>query len=331
MNKVTQFDGDSARFGGRLSRVFGRAGSVRRTSLRGKFCLFVLLATLLTALVVTFVSIHSTREFLYSRLEQKLPSLLQRTAEKMDLLFQQRLHEVAVFAGADTLIEEMSSYDAGQGGTAGSAIEQFLRYLFGNSPQFESLFVLDSNGELAAWAGKRINLGLSDRRSLSAVSHSSFNSISTSSRGNIQIASAPISEYGGNALGTLHAVIDLRSLQQPLQNDELSDAGAMFLLDSEGRYIAFHTEDRISSNIRGVYGRPVPREPSAPVLSEYTNSEGQEVLGNAMYLPRIDGALVVEEPQQAVFAPVSDILHRTLAINLTIVLVFSLIAYRVAL
>ena len=67
MNKVT-------RFGDRLSRVFGSAGSVRRTSLRGKICLFVLLATLLTAQVVTFVSIHSTREFLNSRLEQKLPS-----------------------------------------------------------------------------------------------------------------------------------------------------------------------------------------------------------------------------------------------------------------
>ncbi len=45
-------------------------------SLRSKISLFVLAATLITTITVSLISAHSTREFLYSRVEDKLPSLL---------------------------------------------------------------------------------------------------------------------------------------------------------------------------------------------------------------------------------------------------------------
>lgn len=307
------------------------APSKPRTSLSGKFCLFVLLATLLTALAVTLVSVQSTRSFLYSRLEHKLPSLLQRTAEKVDLLYQQRLHEVDVFSDAATLVEGISTYDSSKSDADRKEIGQFLRYLFENSPQFTSLFALDEGGALIALAGGTIELDPSELLSLSRVREPSLTNFLGSNHDNVQIASAPVSEYGDKVLGTLHAVIDLGSLQQPLNNDELSDAGAVFLLDHEGRYIVVGTTSHISAKVTGVYEHSVPHAPATPKLNEYRNSSGEKVLGSSVYLPRIDGALVVEEPYAAVFAPVSSILWRTLAINLAIVLLFSAIAYRVAL
>ena len=86
----------------------------------------------------------------------------------------------------------------------------------------------------------------------------------------------------------------------------------------------------MSGNITGHYTHPLPKSVSTPVLSEYKNSMLEDVVGASIFLPRINGALVVEEPHHAIFAPVSNILWRTLAMNLTIVLLFSIMAYRVA-
>lgn len=299
-------------------------------SLRGKFSVFVLLATLVTALTVTLVSIQSIRAFLYDRIELKLPSLLESTSQKLDLSYRQRLHELSVFAASDSLVEGMENYSDAGSEADKRDIRMFLGYVFENSPQFESLFVLDAGGELITWAGKGVALKPTQRTALSDVGQSSLTNLSTSGQGSIQIVSAPISEYRGKVLGTLHAAIDLDSMREHLQSEELSEAGAVYLLDREGRYIAVSTRDGVSADTAGTYRHTVPRSDSKPLLSEYENGDGERVLGSSIYLPRIDGALVMEEPYAAAFAPVSSILMRTLAINLAIVLLFSYIAYRIA-
>lgn len=300
------------------------------TSLSGKFCFFVLLATLLTALAVTLVSAQSTRSFLYSRLEHKLPGLLQRTAEKIDFLYQQRLHEVDVFADAKTVAEGVSRYEASRSDADKKEIGQFLHYVLQNSPQFETLFALDESDALIVQVGRRIDLDDADRLSLAHVKQPSLSSLLGPDHNNIQIASAPVSQYGDKPRGSLHAAINVSSLQPLLLNEDLSEAGTMFLLDHDGRYIVSGPGSAVPAAGNGVYDHTVPHAPSPPTLNEYRNGLGQDVLGSAIYLPRIDGALVVEEPYDAIFAPVSSILWRTLGINLAIVLVFSAIAYRVA-
>ncbi len=317
-------------FGRKPFAGFGTLFPSRGTSLRGKFSLFVFFATLLTAFVVTLISTHSMRDFLYGQMEHKLPSLLQRTSQKVDLLYQQRLHEVGVFANSHSLNEGISKYTASKSEEDKKEMQQFLFYLIENSPQFKSLFVLDKNSGLTVWAGKRIELDPVDRISLSTIDKPSLTNVFTLSQGNVQVISVPITEYGTKAQGTLHAVIDLATLQHQLHNGELSDAGIMFMVDSVGRYIAVSKKSNISGNITGTYKHPLPKSVSTPVLNEYKNSMQEDVVGASIFLPRINGALVVEEPHHAIFAPVSNILWRTLAINLTIILLFSIIAYRVA-
>ena len=309
---------------------FGTLFPNRGTSLRGKFSLFVFFATLLTAFVVTLVSTHSMRDFLYGQMEHKLPSLLQRTSAKVDLLYQQRMHEVGVFANSHALNEGIVKYTASKSEEDKKEMEQFLFYLIENSPQFNSLFVLDESSGLTVWAGEKIDLDPIDRISLSTIDKPSLTNVYTLIHGNVQIVSVPITEYGTKAQGTLPAVINLATLQNQLHNGELSSAGIMFMVDSVGRYIAVSRKSSISGNITATYKHPLPKSVSVPVLNEYKNSMLEDVVGASIFLPRTRGALVVEEPHHAIFAPVSNILWRTLAINLTIVLLFSIIAYRVA-
>lgn len=302
-----------------------------RRSLRSKISLFVCAVTLLTALVVTFVSTHSVRSFLDSHIEHKLPALLQRTAEKVDLLYQQRLHEVEVFAGAHTLVRSVTRFNAEPTEAARSDIKQFLYYLMKNSPHFESLFVLGGSGEQITEVGQPMDVPVEWRQRLLGVESASVDNVFMVGRGNLQLVSAPILSNVKRQRSTLAAVLSFESLQGQLRNWELSKEGAMFLVDAEKRYIATNRNSNITGNFIGTYDHAVPLEPSAPVLSEYKNSMGQDVVGGAIHIPKINGALVVEEPHHAVFAPVQGVLWRTLAINLFIVFVFSFIAYRITL
>lgn len=300
-----------------------------RRSLRGKISFFVCAVTLLTALLVTFISTQSVRGFLYAQVEHELPALLQRAAEKVDLLYQQRLHEVGVFAGAHTLVDSVARFNADPTDTNLGEIRQFLSYVYENSPQFESLLVLSANGEQITGVGKTLNLGHAARQRLSAINKASLDNLFVLGRGNVQIVSVPILSFGNQGQDTLHAVINLESLQEHLQNWELSAEGAMYLVDAEKRYIATNRKSSISGNFRGTYRHAIPQSASIPALHEYKNSIGQDVVGSAIYIERINGALIVEEPNRSVFAPVQGILWRTLSINLAIVFIVSLVAYRI--
>lgn len=300
-----------------------------RKSLRSKISLFVCAVTLLAALMVTFISTHSVRNFLYSQIEYKLPALLQRTAEKVELLYQQRMHEVGVFAGAHTLVESMTRFSMQPSEENLEEIRQFLYYLFENSPQFESLFVLSASGAYITGVGETIDLESGPRARLSGIKKVSLDNIFIVGHGNLQVVSAPIRPDGDSDKSTLHAVINLESLREQLQNWELSADGTMFLVDAENRYIAANRKSKITGNFRGAYEHSVDKSSSTPVLQEYKNSMGQDVVGGAIYVPKIDGALIVEEPYHTVFAPVQAILQRTLTINLAIVFLFAFIAYRI--
>ena len=301
-----------------------------RLSFRSKISLFVFLATLLTALVVTSISAHSIRNFLYVHVDSKLPALLQRTAKKVDLFYQQRIHEVGMFAGTHALVQSIEKIGVNRNEKSLDEIRQFLYYLIENSSQFQFLFILEKGSGQTIWAGSRIDLARRDQALLSSIEKTSLSNIFLAGKGNLQIISAPIKIYGRRSRYTLHAVLGLESLDEQLQNWELSEDGVMYLVDANSRYIATNRKPNNTGNARGIYTRPIPTSLSTPKLHEYKNSIGQDVVGSSIYVQRFNGALVVEEPYHTIFAPVLDILWRTLVINLTIVFLFSFIAFRIA-
>ncbi len=294
-------------------------------SLRSKFSLFVLAATLITTLVVSLISTHATREFLHSRVEQKLPSLLKQTADKVKLWYDQRLHEITVFASASTLIEAITDYTVHGQEQSRKEAARFLGYLLQNSPKFSGLFVLGKNHEPIVWVGQQITLSRAFLDNNTITNSASLSDVIISADQVIQIASSPLLEFQEKKLGTLNAILTMDSLEEHLKSSELSATALMFLVDSNENYIA--SNQSIPADYMTM--QELPTQPQEPILKEYTNRK-QHVVGSALFVPEIKSTLVVEESYTENFAPVVNIFWRTLAINLGIALLFSIGAYRIA-
>lgn len=293
-------------------------------SLRRRISVFVLAATLVTALVVTGVSLHSTRNFFYSKVEQRLPGLLTNTAEQVNQWYGQQLDEIAVFGDAPALRE--LARDIGlEGGQRRTEIEQFLVHLRRNSPQFSTLILSDKDGETIVSVGEKMTLSPAFRKAAGDSSDPMLSGILQTGFGDVQVASVPLKGDSGEHSATLHGVLKLEPLSAILKDAQETLAGDFFLVDRNGSYIT-GTNNRAAEH----FGQPLPLPDTMPVVEDYIGDSGERVVGSRIYVPHIEGALVVEESYVQTFEPVVATLVRTLAINLGIVCLFSFAAYRIA-
>lgn len=294
-------------------------------SLRRRISVFVLAATLVTALVVTGVSLHSTRNFFYAKVEQRLPGLLTNTSDQVSQWYGQQLDEITVFGDAPAL-RELARDIGSEGGQRRTEIEQFLVHLQRNSPQFSTLILLDKDGETIVSVGEKMTFSPAFRKAAGDISDPMLSGIVRTGAGDAQIASVRLTEDSGEHSATLHGVLKLESLSAILKGAQETLAGDFFLVDRNGSYIT-GTDNRPAGHW---FGQPLPIPDATPVVEDYIGDSGERVVGSRIYIPYIEGALVVEESYVETFEPVVATLVRTLAINLGIVCLFSFAAYRIA-
>ena len=83
-------------------------------SVPSRIIFFVITATVVTSLVVTWVSMRSVREFLDNKIEQKFPVVLRRAVDALDLWYAQRTLDVDTFARRDLLVQNLSHLRSGR-------------------------------------------------------------------------------------------------------------------------------------------------------------------------------------------------------------------------
>jgi diguanylate cyclase (GGDEF)-like protein len=114
-----------------------------------------------------------------------------------------------------------------------------------------------------------------------------------------------------------------RELLETLLAGDLPDpAGDLALVDAAGRVIA--------SSAAGAPERVPRMQPYAGTdTHRYTNEAGRRVVGASLPLGEGDWKLALEVPFSAAFAPLLAVITRTFAVDLCIVLLFSILAYRI--
>ena len=134
----------------------GRPWRAPFRSLPSRISFLVLAATLTTSLAVTAISVQSIDSFLREKIDQKLPSILETTADELALFYDQRALEIRVFASSDIVVENLGKTRApgGRGRRAQSELDQYLSYVLESFPQFETLFLLSPDGERLLWVGR---------------------------------------------------------------------------------------------------------------------------------------------------------------------------------
>jgi len=299
-------------------------------SLPTRISLIVLGATLLTSLIVTAISATSIDSFLRGKIEQKFPAILESASERLDLWYDKRTLEIGVFANSTILIENLERLGPGSPAhrreRAHSELEQYLAYVLDSFPQYRALFVMDGDGVIRQWVGKQIEMSDATRIDASRVENSHVDDITFHAGRRVQLASAPVSNARNQRLGSLHAILQLRTLDETMRNADLVREAEVFAVAPDGTYLSASAER--SRHKR--FGRLLPGPDTEDQLTEYSSYSGEWVVGTTRPFPRFGWTLVVEEPYAQAFEPVVSGIRKVLAIDLTVIVLLGLLAYRVA-
>lgn len=306
-------------------------------SLAARITLLVFLASVLSSLTVTWVSVQSLDGFLRSKIDQHLPQVADRISNDLDQWYSLRARELEVFAGSPILIESAPHLDqrGRRGELARKEAELYLRYVLESFPQFDRLAVATLSGHVLAEVGKGDPLEAALLAADSEPTRREGTSISGAlqvGESRIQIASASLRGSSGRALARLHAIVDLDQLATLLWSEELGENAMIFLVDREGHFV--NPPEGLATNAR--FERPEfdpGREEDAPFVgsvNHYDNDRKLPVIGTLHPFTRFGWTLVVEQPYDEAFAPVIDSLARVAGLNLAIVIVVGLLASRIA-
>ena len=296
-------------------------GLVRRpfASLPSRIITLVFSAALVTSAAVTWTATSATELFLRRQIGQRFPAALERVAERIDLWYGQREHDLDTFSHSETIVGSLDPSERGR-----AEARRYLAYVHEGFPQYRALFLLDASGDPVVWIGKPLEIPATLRASLSRVDGTHTGSVHRIDGEMVQFVSTPLTGPGGRK-GSLHAMVAVDSLDRLLAGDEIPRGGRLLVVAEDGQQVVAQVGEQPTETAA------LPHLAAGPVgVLEYADARGERWVGSVHHLDRFDWSLVVEEPYELAFAPVVAVIRNTLAINFAIVLVFGGIALLIA-
>ncbi|MDH3376028.1 MAG: diguanylate cyclase [Gammaproteobacteria bacterium] len=301
-----------------------RVPKVRRFHrLTTRIGLLVSAATLVPALLVTAIAAHTLWNFFHDVAEKEFPLKLHATSAKVELWYSQIVNDINVFATSRLLVDAIESY-ASSPQTAIKDIELFLDHVNTRLPNFRALFVLDDQGNVIAWNG--LPPKLTSETLMAITQNRSITTILDTEKGPMQFVVKSLGGAANEFGATMGAVIELGALDPSLAADGVDSPGDIFLLDANQRFI-YPRDKRISGEI---FKRAIPYVGGGKSIHRYADSSGEPMLGSAVPVSAIGGALVIEKPGHVLFGAISSTLQDTLLAGIVVMLLSLIAAWRAA-
>ncbi|MDJ0864502.1 MAG: diguanylate cyclase [Myxococcota bacterium] len=280
-----------------------------RDSLATKIIFFVFLSTLVTALGVSWIAVHSTYAFLRAQLEQRYPQVLERSATLVaDWLDDGSLRVREVAERVDHLLAPESGAEAGP---RADAVAALLDAAVRHSRQLDSLVWLGRDGTPLARGGGAAALDAARAAQLD---------IGLSMVGDRLAAREPVGAHG-----SLVGVFATSGIAARIGPDALSDG--IHLIDRDGRVVVGPAGDS-RRRFERFPGRLRSPDNEGTAI-EFAASDGRSAIGAARPLGALGWTLVVAQPFDVAFGPVFSVVSRVFVVDLAIVLLFSFLAYKI--
>jgi diguanylate cyclase (GGDEF)-like protein len=297
-------------------------------SLPSRIVMSVVMATLGTTLIVAWISTRSIGSFLGREIDQRFRVVLHEGHERLAQWYAQREVDLETFAQSRVALESFpqlaSDAHSHAGARAREEVWTYLAYVLERFPQFETLFVLDGEGDTLVWVGRELELPPELRRELAVIAEPAVSGVRRVGTQRIQVASAPVDDAGAGL--SLHALLQLGAIASQLDSDVLGGSGALYVVAPDGSVLL----GTPGADLLERHERPLPPAGTARAAADYIRPTGEHVVGSAVRFGRFGLTLVVEEPYDEAFAPVVSVIREILAINLAVVAVFSTFAFWVA-
>jgi hypothetical protein len=258
-------------------------------------------AALVTSLAVSGLSTRSIESFLRTKIDEKFPALLHATSQRLDLYYAQRQLDVETFARSAVVTANVAGLAAARSPAAVAELRTYLGYVLERFPQYQALFLLDAQGHTLLWMGEDLMLPASLRARAARVVAPTLGDIDRVGGRRLQLVSAPVQNARDTRVATLHALLDVASVDRLLESDDDSPNLDLFVVGRDGTSVILAP----GGERRPAYARAIPESGVQPV-ADYTDAEGVHRVGTAARFDRFGWTLVVEEPYDDAFAPVVD-------------------------
>jgi len=299
-------------------------------SLPARISLLVLTTTLVTSLFVTGISVQAIDTFLRAKIELKFPEIADQAGRQLDAWYTQQILNLGVLATSDILTQNvglMSLNDRlDEELRASRDVAEYLTFVRDRFAHFDSLFILQPDGEILISVGSVFDFSRETTDQLLATGDTPRPTLTTAREQFVQIIPSLIEDERGKTVGVLAAVMPLDAVRNAIRTQRLGETGEIRLLDAKGHFVAV---GRSHTNT-GVLSDPLPAAQQPGKVTDYTDDAGNRVVGYALPVSQYGLILAVEERYNEAFAPLFSAFRRVLSMNLAVVLLFGVAAFRIA-
>jgi len=287
-------------------------------SLATKLILFVFVSTLATALVVSWISIQSTHDYLSLQIRRQYPESLMHAGEALLGWLMSGQEELAGLK-VDDPPRRAQPRAATPPARAADGLERAQR----RSRHFDAFALMGADGTLRQVVGSTDRISAGGRLPLTGIDRTVLRWLPSDSAPLLLAATPfPVDADGKGALIGLFKTARIPMLlagQRPVAGAEIAIVGP------GGQVIA---RSDASPN-----PEPVPLErllESGPgQVVQYADSAGVHFVGAARPLGLFEWQVSVEVPFEVAFAPMLSVVMRVFLVDLCIILLLSYLAYRI--
>jgi len=288
-------------------------------SLASRVTIVVCGGTLLTSLLVTWISLSSIRDFLGREIHERFPTVLYNAGKEVELWYSQVHLDLETLSLSPAIADVLNNRQPG-----GDRSARYLSYVLERFPQFASLFLVDRQGRVVLWVGEPHASADEFGRELAKRNFPELQMMTDADGNPLQIAAATV-RSDGQTLGSLNAVIELPAVAELLKNERFTATGSVFLVGSQGQILTAADRRQVGQP----YGRALPEPGAAPRLLEYTAPDGEQMVGAGLRLPNTHESIIVEKPYVEAFEPVVLLVRRVLGLNLATVAGFAVLSFMI--
>jgi diguanylate cyclase (GGDEF)-like protein len=321
----------------RLEHSITQRLSVLRTdSIRNKILVFAMLATLLPSLATAWFSYLENKRSLSAKASEELQAASMQTARELDLWTKERRYDLRVFASSYEVTENLERIPRDNGRTlrTGRAYQRLTDYLNSVRERFavyEQLLIVDPQGRVVASSGAALeNVSLpADWRAQLRVDNFVLGTPqwnSEHSKPEMLIA-VPIGPAGGRFVGAITAKVDLQTLAETLGGFAPGDSGEIYVLTDDGALIVSSREGADPKTLAAQAAPASPPRADEGTPVEFTNTDGELVIGSMRHVTGLDWLVVAEIPTAEVFRQLHRLRNITLLIMTAMLLAAGAMGY----
>ena len=308
----------------------------RLDSIKNRILAFAVLATLIPSLTTTWLSYTHNKRALTDKITAELQNISSHSARETNLWLKERFYDMRVFSISFEVsgnlyrilrAQRRSTVDT----EALRRMEDYLTSVRERSADYEELSVIDAQASVIASTGNPTELRLPEDW-LSQVAEAEEVRGDAyweeESKQVVMMIAWPIKAQDDRFLGAVAAKVHFRTIDRTLHSVALGETGHAYLLGKDGTIMV--SSRMAPAALKNIKLAPrTLRELSAlrGGAIEYTDAQGNEVVGTLDHVPQLDWAVVADIAREEAFVQILELRNQTILMVSVLLLSIGLIAY----